>query len=535
MDTFQLKTFTLDDLSPAEQDRFLHALAGMGIKKVAVWGAGRNGNFILSLLRRTDIAVVAVYDANSGAVLHGFDVLPEPTVLGDVDCVIIAMNGPEIVVDRIFNKCLESKIPALHFIKKVQVSVPIYVENFFEKEKEINSGLTKHISNLEFMSDVLRKLHDVKTNRNFVEQIDSEKTVVATFSALLEKAFVHYGKKNGCIPDFLVADYEQWDVKDIEKWQNIFKANKARILSFDQKHEIKGRRICLFAEHIHWDTFSTRRLEGILQKEGLLNDCLLDIARVRSFIQCQAVPDFVDKNLEDISTVYGALSDEESRKIFLGTIKSLMTGDARYVAENSSYEVYDHPRVNAEPGDIIVDGGSWDGGTSKRFADLAGKEGFVFAFEPVSGPFANCRQNTADYPNILVEKLGLWSCPGSFFIEENGMGSKVQQEASTTAEECHCIDLDSFLAGAHKRCDLIKLDIEGGEVECIKGALQTLRNFRPKLQLSLYHDPMHYLQIPLLILRENLDYDFYIGQSGNICVRHDVLFARPRNKGKQNL
>jgi hypothetical protein len=54
------------------------------------------------------------------------------------------------------------------------------------------------------------------------------------------------------------------------------------------------------------------------------------------------------------------------------------------------------------------------------------------------------------------------------------------------------------------------MDIEGAEVEALRGARKTIEKHRPLLAICLYHQPQHLWEIPFLIKSWNLDYTFFI-------------------------
>jgi SAM-dependent methyltransferase/molybdenum cofactor biosynthesis enzyme MoaA len=114
--------------------------------------------------------------------------------------------------------------------------------------------------------------------------------------------------------------------------------------------------------------------------------------------------------------------------------------------------------------------------------------------------------------NVRIENLGLWSSKQECWIEEIAWGSSRMSAGSPKGAPCHATTLDEYVCTTpEQRCDMIKLDIEGAEIECLKGAMNVIRKYRPKLQISIYHHPSHYLDIPLLLLHENLGYTFYMG------------------------
>ena len=68
--------------------------------------------------------------------------------------------------------------------------------------------------------------------------------------------------------------------------------------------------------------------------------------------------------------------------------------------------------------------------------------------------------------------------------------------------------LDSVLGGAP--CTYLKMDVEGAEREAIAGAAQTIRQYRPKLNLAAYHKSEDFFQLPLLIHALCPDYQLYL-------------------------
>ncbi len=54
------------------------------------------------------------------------------------------------------------------------------------------------------------------------------------------------------------------------------------------------------------------------------------------------------------------------------------------------------------------------------------------------------------------------------------------------------------------------MDIEGSEMEALKGAVFNIREYKPVLAISIYHKADDFWKIPLFIKELNKKYKFYI-------------------------
>jgi hypothetical protein len=61
------------------------------------------------------------------------------------------------------------------------------------------------------------------------------------------------------------------------------------------------------------------------------------------------------------------------------------------------------------------------------------------------------------------------------------------------------------------------MDIEGAEIEAIRGAVSLLQRTRPVLAVSAYHIQQHVWEIPELLSSLLSDYHFYLVPHHNDC------------------
>jgi hypothetical protein len=74
------------------------------------------------------------------------------------------------------------------------------------------------------------------------------------------------------------------------------------------------------------------------------------------------------------------------------------------------------------------------------------------------------------------------------------------------------------------RVDVIKLDVEGAELEALKGARNTIKQYKPKLQISIYHKLEDIWTLPQYIKSLDSSYEMYVGHHA-MDPHESILYA----------
>ncbi|HYL77455.1 MAG TPA: FkbM family methyltransferase [Bryobacteraceae bacterium] len=156
-------------------------------------------------------------------------------------------------------------------------------------------------------------------------------------------------------------------------------------------------------------------------------------------------------------------------------------------------EVWNSLSPSLSEGAVFLDVGAHIGYFSMKASPRVGKTGHVLAFEPNPETLVLLRDNvTANHAgNVIVEPIActeheqtltLYAGPPS----NTGMSSLAQDnvpvEGAPKSYTVPCRPIDDVVRQLKlTRVDAIKIDVEGAEVGVLRGAMNTLRRFHPKV------------------------------------------------------
>lgn len=179
-----------------------------------------------------------------------------------------------------------------------------------------------------------------------------------------------------------------------------------------------------------------------------------------------------------------------------------------------------------ESNDIVISAGGFYGETAIWFADKIGPMGKVYSFEPSNENFIKLKKNIKinNLEDLIIPvKLGLWHEDTTLFFNQDKECSHCTD--NTGIDKIDVITIDSFVSINNlARVDFIKMDIERAEINALKGAINTIKRFRPKLAICAYHLADDIINIPELILSFVPEYKIYFSQKKQDWVE-TVIFA----------
>jgi FkbM family methyltransferase len=152
---------------------------------------------------------------------------------------------------------------------------------------------------------------------------------------------------------------------------------------------------------------------------------------------------------------------------------------------------------HARPGETWLDVGANCGYTSLALCRAVGGDGWVYAFEPALTTAA-CLERTGRanrFVQLVAMPMALSDTPTLSvlrFATDRGMiDSQMTSDDSDAIAQIVAVSLDAIwegIAPADPTIHGIKIDVQGMELEALRGMEQTLARYQPKLILEIHRD-----------------------------------------------
>ncbi len=338
--------------------------------------------------------------------------------------------------------------------------------------------------------------------------------VVGVWEKLAEtrKPIVMYGMGDGA--EKILSVFDKYGIKPAE-----FMASD----EFVRGHYFKGYKVKKLSEiEEQYDDFIVVICFGTYLPEVM--DRIEEISRKHEVV-APDVPviggglfdsDYISDHEADIMQLLPMLSDAKSHEVFDTLMKYRVTGDISLLrsCETPKSEAYDLLRLGTN--ETYVDLGAYNGDTVEEFLRLTDKRfEKIYALEPDRRNYSKLRRRHYALGSAVFEhhNAAAWNEDTTLtFYHKSGRNSALtdnrSDETKGRAIEVEARSVDSILDG--KKATLIKYDVEGSEEQALLGSAETIRKYKPRLIVSLYHRTEDMIKLPLLINQLNPSYKMYL-------------------------
>ncbi|PHR74590.1 MAG: methyltransferase [Lutibacter sp.] len=186
---------------------------------------------------------------------------------------------------------------------------------------------------------------------------------------------------------------------------------------------------------------------------------------------------------------------ENTLKIIYKTIYN----DLCFFTEQALYSIvpdFDYYQFfyKVKENDVIIDGGANVGILSMLFMKKTKAKGYVYCFEPdrlnINMMKSNFVLNKDLYKNYDIIDSLMWSKNELIDFQESGTvaSSALWFSDDIDIVKKQAISLDEWSEDMKlEKIDFIKMDIEGAELEAIKGCKEIIEKFQPNFAIASYH------------------------------------------------
>lgn len=220
---------------------------------------------------------------------------------------------------------------------------------------------------------------------------------------------------------------------------------------------------------------------------------------------------YYNEHKNEIDEVLSLLADGSSRNCMESLIKARLTGRIEYLhkAECGKEDIYS--LIDLPEDAIFYDLGAYNGDTVKEYLSLFPSISRIVAVEPEPHNYRKL-ESLKDQIGAKLDPIRAIvsdSCYGSSITASaRGRGTRGNPASSKTIATS-AISVDS-IAKDFDPPHLIKFDIEGYELAGIRGAHDTILNFRPLMRIACYHRSEDIFKIPEEVLKIRPDYKVYL-------------------------
>lgn len=201
--------------------------------------------------------------------------------------------------------------------------------------------------------------------------------------------------------------------------------------------------------------------------------------------------------LDEARAVLECFADEASARVFWGELcaRALDKVSLRAAPEARQYAPASLP---SWPQPVrLIDAGAYDGDTLRAFAQCGLSIEKSLCFEPDQANFAALQAARTSARDMMCWPLGLSDRTKLLrFHAGNGTASRTGHDGDAIIQ---CVSLDE--TAPDFPATLLKMDIEGAELDALRGAEGLIARTGCAMAISAYHTPNHLWKVPLLMHR----------------------------------
>lgn len=322
-----------------------------------------------------------------------------------------------------------------------------------------------------------------------------------------------------------MTDFEQKEelVRKYTYWEDRMRVILERRYSAENIWDEKFIKLMDYVCFVDFDTMVEKAKQSLLsQGSELVNKfCVyyqeyrdmwgtLDVTENRYDVITNRVKE-LKEHREDFIWLYDRLGDWRSKIVLCSMLYNWITFDLDYIdvmKERNFADYYDLDLVKCDDQEVVVDLGAWIGDSVEGYINVYGKYRKIYCYEIDASSMEEMKKNLNKYSGIEYRNkaVGSKNSRGGYAVC-NPQSTINRITDDPAGEEIEIVSLDEDI---REKITLIKMDIEGAEQDALTGCIRHIREEKPKLLISVYHNNEDIWKIPKMIYDMNEDYQFYL-------------------------
>lgn len=175
-------------------------------------------------------------------------------------------------------------------------------------------------------------------------------------------------------------------------------------------------------------------------------------------------------------------------------------------------QYFDYEYMHLSSNETFIDGGCYDCETLNEFIKAVnGNYSKIISFEPDYANYHKCTKfiQSNKLHNTTVINAALWCKDTTLsFAGDNSVYSKIVDSPNVKGKTIPAVTIDTCCK--NENVSFIKMDIEGAELNALKGAEKTIQKHKPKLAICIYHKLEDIIDIEMYLMKIVPQYKFGI-------------------------
>ncbi|MBQ9734121.1 MAG: FkbM family methyltransferase [Clostridia bacterium] len=322
------------------------------------------------------------------------------------------------------------------------------------------------------------------------------------------RPIVVYGMGNGA--DKLIKRFEKYNIEIAD-----FFASDG----FVRGHSFHGKRVKSFSEikaeysdFVVVLSFASNREEVIALFSEIDSEYDLYIPDMPVAGEEYFDREFYNENYDQILKAYNSLADENSKNAFANIVTYKLTGKLQYLESAYSEKEELYRFLSGDLFNTIIDAGAYNGDTIRDAKMYFPNLKKVYAIEPDNKTVKKLQKYCEAETDTSIDAINAAVLDESGVASFFGSGNRNSSISSTSSYEyktatVNTVKIDDI---TDEKIDYIKYDVEGAELEALRGSVRTIREHRPVLLVSAYHRSADIFALVNYIADMHPFYDIYL-------------------------